>query len=240
MRLPRFFRFLLQILPVSSLLIIGAIAYPRAALGMTWRELSGSLHRTFNQSHTWDYQNILGLALTLIIFSLLMACFKLYNFRQQKGIENFYHERLRNKRAATLPNGQTQKRQWFRLKKRDWLLWFHFRGFSPLGESDYKQDRMVDIGGGGLSFTTDHKLEIGAIITFLLNIDGDEPLSVWGRVVRLMEKTATEPQRYFVAIQFAELPDADRQRLVAWIMQGQRDARQTTSTGISSAAIPSD
>lgn len=216
-------------LAVSILLIF---VYPHKAVGMTWRELSGSLHSTLNQRHPWDYQNIVGLALTLIIFLLLMACFRLYTSRQEKSVRQFYAQRRNQSRnnPDIIPNGQMQKRQWFRLKTRDWLRWFHFRGFSPLGDSDYKQDRMVDIGGGGLSFTTEQKLDIGAIITFLLDIGSGEPLSVWGRVVRVQAATKNQPQRYFVAIQFAELPESDRQRLVVWIMQGQRDALHTATS----------
>lgn len=238
---------LMRFMPYKPGLVVAVLlvfVFPQHTMGMTWRELSGSLHSTLNQRHPWDYQNILGLALTLIIFLLLMASFRLYTSRQEKGVRRFYDERRNKSRnnPDILPDGQMQKRQWFRLKTRDWLRWFHFRGFSPLGDSDYKQDRMVDIGGGGLSFTTEQQLDIGAIITFLLDVGSGEPLSVWGRVVRVQDATKNQPQRYFIAIQFAELPDADRQRLVVWIMQGQRDAKHATSAEKVStvASIPSD
>lgn len=219
-------RRLMQALFQVSLLVAGGIIYPLTTAGMTWRELSSSLHSTFNENTHWDYNNMVGPALTLIIFAFLMACFKLYTIRQKKGLQRVYDEPRRQNRldVSRLPDGQVQKRQWFRLQTRDWLKWFHFRGFSPLSESEYRQDHMVDIGGGGLSFTTEKKLDIGAVITFLLDVGSGDPLSVWGKVVRVQEKTDHEPQRYFIAIQFSQLRDTDRRRLVAWIMKGQRNA----------------
>ncbi len=229
---PRLIKHWRQSLAGLILAIMGGAIYPRSALGMTWRELSRSLHSTFSQRHPLDHENIVGLALILIVFGLLVAGFRLYACKQQKGIEKFYNDRRQKRQQQEmLPDGKTQKRKWFRLKTRDWLRWFQFSGFTPLTDSQYKRDRMVDIGGGGLRFTTEQKLELGAIITFLLDIGVDEPLSVWGRVVRVQEKSGDDPQQYFVAIQFAQLPDADRQRLVAWIMQGQRDALHIASPG---------
>ncbi|MGI6436324.1 MAG: flagellar brake protein [Syntrophomonadaceae bacterium] len=206
------------------------LMHPPIAQGITWDELSSSLHRTFHYRHPWDYENMIGLGLTLIIFGLLMAAFKIYTGLQQKGWQRFYNDYCHKRLlvgASTLPDGSPQKRQWFRLPTQAWLKWFHFRGFAPNHDHEYKQDRMVDIGGGGLSFTTEKKLDIGAVITFLLDVGSGEPLSVWGRVVRVQEKTPTEPQQYSIAIQFADLPNADRQRLLSWIMKGQRDAIQS-------------
>lgn len=216
-----------RVIELTGLWAVCFLAAPPTAQGITWEELSSSLHRTFHYRHPWNYENLIGLALTLIIFGLLMLTFKIYTRLQHKGWQRFYDYRRKHlERVSTLPDGRPQRRQWFRLPVQTWLKWFHFRGFAPSDDYEFRRDRMVDISGGGLSFTTDRKLDTGAIITFLLDVGDSEPLSVWGRVVRVQDKSPDEPWRYSIAIQFADLPNADQRRLLSWIMKGQRAAIQ--------------
>lgn len=192
---------------------------PTSAL--TWDQFSRSMHKGFTERQPIDWNNMIGILITMVIFILLMGLFHLYNKWQQRYLRTWYLEfrRKMKTKESRLPDGRPEKRKWFRLRNRSVFRWIAPHS----GDEQYHRDRMVDISGGGLSFTTAENLNVGTQMTFLLDIGDENRLPLNGYVVRVERGELGGDMRYFVAIQFDGVDENQRQRLVNWIIQGERD-----------------
>jgi hypothetical protein len=79
----------------------------------------------------------------------------------------------------------------------------------------------VDVSGGGMLLSGAERLELDAVIRFRLELDDELPIEGRARVIR-----ADGPERR--AVVFEEVEEADRQRLIRFIFDRQRDALART------------
>jgi len=82
----------------------------------------------------------------------------------------------------------------------------------------------VDVSGGGISLATGSPLPVGQHVdmTFLLPTRPEIRLDLLGRV-RLVEQLEEEMDAYKIGVEFVALSEIDRDRLVRYIFQKQRE-----------------
>jgi c-di-GMP-binding flagellar brake protein YcgR len=100
-----------------------------------------------------------------------------------------------------------------------------FQTVTKEGLSDSKQGTMLDISGGGTRFLTEEQVDNKALLYARLalpNGDLQTPL----RVCRVDKLEDTKPQRYCVSVEFYEIPERDRDRVVRIVFDIQRTLRK--------------
>lgn len=111
-----------------------------------------------------------------------------------------------------------QNRNWFRLTTRAEFKWIPIEQASQVRINRYKTDRLIDVSGGGMCFSTKEKLKSGDQIRILLSTGADEPLFLNGRVVRVSSDNAANK----ISVEFVGIRDGQRDKIVAWILARQR------------------
>jgi hypothetical protein len=83
-----------------------------------------------------------------------------------------------------------------------------------------------DISGTGMSVICDRALEPGQILkaSFMISRFPVIPLVLFGRVVRVIPVQEDGKQRYQVVMRFIDLEEEDREKIIAYTFQVQRDA----------------
>ena len=83
-----------------------------------------------------------------------------------------------------------------------------------------------DISGTGMSVICDKALEPGQILkaSFMISRFPVTPLVLFGRVVRVAPVQEDGKQRYQVVVRFIDLDEEDREKIIAYTFQVQRDA----------------
>ncbi|MCL5056452.1 MAG: PilZ domain-containing protein [Actinobacteria bacterium] len=187
-----------------------------------WNEVSKSINNSLSGNDVFSMKNILALFLTILIFFLVYQIFKMSWKREEKRS----YERRRS-RISLRPLAPQQKRYWFRLKTDSEFEWATAEEASKARKINYKKDRLVDLSGGGLCFITLEQLNAGDDIKLLLDIGRGKPLSLDGHVVRVDEITRQDNTMQKVSVQFGEIVEGERDRIVSLIMNRQRDSIQT-------------
>ena len=190
-----------------------------------WNEVSGSISNSLSGNEVFSIKNILALLLMILIFFLAYQLFKMFWKREEKRS----YER-RRQRVYLRPLAPQQKRYWFRLQTNSEFEWVTAEEASKARRIRYKKDRLVDISGGGLCFITSEKLNPGDDIKLLLDIGGGKPLYLDGHVVRVDELTGRDKTVNKVSVQFGELLEGERDRIITHIMNRQRDTMQIKKT----------
>lgn len=196
------------------LLLLTSIFTLPAQAEVTYRDVSRSISESFSGNRV----NVIGIVLTVLFFALVILIFHLSWLRKEKEIN-----RKRRTRVALRPKGQPHKRSWFRLKISAEFKWVLVGEASKTKEEQYNTGRLVDISGGGVSFITGQKLNPGDEIEFLLDTGRDKPMFINGRVLRMDEETGHNDAVYKVSVQFGNLTNGERDRIVSFIMRRQRD-----------------
>lgn len=198
---------------------------PVQAESMSWDSFSRALNNAFT-GNIMSRNNLIVLIITLIVVLALMLVFHLYWKREREQILN-HSKHISHSPSLPQPphNVRQQRRKWFRLRTDLLIKWIQSKRSTVVGEAHYRKDHLLDISGGGLSFKTSSFLSEGDDLTFLIDIGGKKPLTLKGRVLRVQEASAYN-QEYMVAIQFGDLLTGERDRLVSWIIKGQRAEMQ--------------
>ena len=98
--------------------------------------------------------------------------------------------------------------------------------YEPMGASGWTAEtNTLNISAGGFLLSEPEGLRLGEQMHFTIDLGGEEePLVVWGEAVR-------ETSGGALGIQFLQLSDKDRERLVRWVFARERLARQITRDG---------
>ncbi|MEM7465754.1 MAG: PilZ domain-containing protein [Pseudomonadota bacterium] len=83
------------------------------------------------------------------------------------------------------------------------------------------ETKLVDLSGGGMSFTADHRVESDArLIIDLVLLPSHDPMRVFGKIVHC--QPVLEDQ-YRLGVEFTEISNQDRERLVRHTLQRQAE-----------------
>jgi len=185
---------------------------------VTWHDVSRSMNSSFSGGQGFSMKNAIAL-LGILVFILVAVIFHLFWPREEK-------EKKDSNQISWRPLNQQQKRKWFRLPTSAEFEWIPAENAYIVKKSQYKKDRLVDISGGGLCFTTAEKLNSGDQIILLLNTGGGKNLILNGEVLRVEEETGQDKAINKVSVKFGNLLRGERDRIVSFIMNRQRDTIQ--------------
>jgi len=113
-----------------------------------------------------------------------------------------------------------QRRQNFRL---DSILNVKCRFYENLDDKDkieYKDAITKDISGGGLCLLTNEKPKSGWYFDGIIDIGGE--INFKGKVIRVNELINTGKYRYEVGIEFVDITEQERERVISFIFDAQR------------------
>ena len=208
------------------LLQIFVPVFPVQADVTNWNEFSSSLNQSFSGQHVLSQKNISALIISILVIALLSVVFYLYLQKEKKrqALSKQRYQEIRKARIAR--SSEQQKRRWFRLKTRAEFKWIPAPLGSEIDEKEYQTDRLLDISGGGLSFSTADIIEPGDEIAILLDVRGKNALSLKAEVVRIVKADNPEEELSTVSVQFTNLSNRDEDRLVSWIIERQRNTIQ--------------
>lgn len=215
---------------VISFLLVICMGYagPAYAAPDEWTEFARALNNSMGGNQLFTINSFIVLSMTIVIAVLLAALNHIYWKNRKEEIIEYEKRRLEHSEQPApqpQPTG-SQRRQWFRIKSSLLFKWIQSWRAAMAKENHYHKDQLVDIGGGGLSFTTKSALFPGDELHFQLDIGGKKPLNFKGKVLRVQNDGDTVQPTYFVAIQFSDLLSGERDRLVSWIIKGQREELQ--------------
>lgn len=202
-----------NILVVLTLLLTTVIfAWPVQAANRN--DALFDLKDTFN-SPVIDKINGVTLILIIITCIAIVMVFR-YNFSRDEKVQRAAREMYRERQRS---QSSDQKRNWFRLKTDAEFKWIAAHLADSARESQYNIDQLIDISGGGLSFSTFELLNPADEINMILPT-GFNPLCIEGRVIRAVPSD----DAFLVSVQFIGMLDGQRDKLVAWIQKTQRNA----------------
>lgn len=98
-----------------------------------------------------------------------------------------------------------------------------FRSVTRQGLSDSQKGDMIDLSGGGMRFLTAEPVENGAILIANLTLPSG-PIQTTARVCRI-EKDS-ESNKYSVSVDFYQIPERDRDRIIRCVFDLQRNMRK--------------
>ncbi|EGW38733.1 flagellar brake protein [Desulfosporosinus sp. OT] len=120
--------------------------------------------------------------------------------------------------VVELPNYVTkvQRRSFIRVPA---LFPVTFQTVTKEGLSDFYQATMLDLSGGGMRFLTEERVESKALLyTHLTLPNGD----LWTPVRVCRVNKTEDSKRYMVAVEFWELQERERDRIISCIFEIQR------------------
>lgn len=98
-----------------------------------------------------------------------------------------------------------------------------FRSVTRQGLSDAQKAEMLDLSGGGMRFQTNDPVEKSAILIANIALPSG-PIQTTARVCRV-EKDS-ESNKYSVSVDFYQIPERDRDRIIRCVFDLQRNARK--------------
>ncbi len=82
-----------------------------------------------------------------------------------------------------------------------------------------------DISGGGLLFGCDTQLNVGETLEATIFIGQNQTISAVGRIVRVVEQSALSKYRYSVGLEFTDIKESERDKIIKYIFNQQRELR---------------
>jgi len=181
-----------------------------------------NLKDTFNSPASQKFS--VNSFIVTLVFVLLLGLFFYYNSREQnvrRTSRKLNREKVRRQMNSNQQLASNQHdRKWFRIKTRAEFRWILADQAAKVKMNRYKIDHLIDISGGGMCFSTAEKLKLGDEIRIILSTGKGEPLLLNGKVTRVSENNAD----YNISVEFVGIRDGHRDRIVAWIIAGQRSA----------------
>lgn len=137
-------------------------------------------------------------------------------------------------------NSIVVSRKWNRvplleIKKPDSLIKIQRRGYMRLqiavdvrfrvaGEKvDFCEGVTVDVSGGGILLLTPSPIEANQMLEVELHLPGKEPLFCKARVLRLLEKGLKEGKVNKAALEFNDIAEGKRDKIISFIFEKQRE-----------------
>lgn len=224
----------------SSLFLQTFAGIVPAQTGVTdWSSFARSLNNTFDPSRAYTIQNAVLLVILILMLTLPLVLIRWYFSKEvQEQRQEYKQFRERRSLQKALQPVVEQQRNWFRLPIHLGLRWIPEAQASKTPERLYKKDKLCDISGGGLCFTTAAQLNPGEEIIILLEPVGIKPFRIHGQILRVEASLAPEipednyddleaptpiPEPFEVAVEFVRMSLGEQERLISWIAQGQRD-----------------
>lgn len=95
-----------------------------------------------------------------------------------------------------------------------------------MGDEDRLVGQGLNISGAGMSVICDKALEVGQILkaSFMISRFPVIPLVLFGQVVRIIPVQDAGKQRCQVVVSFIDMGEEDREKIIAYTFQAQRDA----------------
>ncbi|MEN6389937.1 MAG: PilZ domain-containing protein [Syntrophomonas sp.] len=215
---------------IAGWLFICSFGYtaPAYAAPAEWTEFARALNNSMGGHQVFTRNTFIVLAIIIVVTIVLFIMNRIYWRNRKEEIAQYEKRRLEHieQPARPKPSTSNQRRQWFRIKTNLLIKWIQSLRASTVKETQYNRDQLVDISGGGLSFTTHSALSPDDELNFQLDIGSKKPLNLKGKVLRVQDDGDTVQPTYFVAIQFSDLLSGERDRLVSWILKGQREELQ--------------
>jgi len=198
-------------------------------LGVSFNELSNSLNSNFTETQVFGLSERTLFIIVVITIIALIVFFAWYADQEKKAQRRSYElYQERKKMASSASSGAQQDRKWFRLRTKAPFRWITSEELAKkVKEKNYHQDHLVDISGDGLCFSTALSLNIDDDLRFFLDGGDGELLSMNGHVVRIVDKTEDDKPMFDISVKFNYLLPGERDKIVAWILQRQRDGMQT-------------
>lgn len=211
-----------------SAIILFLLFLQSHVVAITWDEFSSTMNQSFSEYDVFSLGNIFRLFGVLLLFSLLIWFLKANWSREEKEYKQSYKhhvEKLRSKKAVTLASGEAQKRNWFRLRLDTDFEWLPSHEADQSKRKSFKQDRLVDLSGGGFCFHSKEKLNINDEINFFLNVGEKEPLYLNGIVARVRKEEQGSEVNYLIGVEFKDIKETERDKIVNWTICYQRELR---------------
>ncbi|HWP97743.1 MAG TPA: PilZ domain-containing protein [Syntrophomonadaceae bacterium] len=204
-----------------------------------WSSFARSLNNTFDPSRAYTVKNAVLLVLLIVMLAIPVLLIRWYFSKEVQEQRQDYKRFLerRNQQKSLQPTSE-QQRNWFRLPIRLDFKWIPAAQASTTLERLYNHDKLCDISGGGLCFTTAAQLDPGEEIIVLLEPIGSKPFKINAQIRRIETSRVPQnpdhnyddedaytpfPEPFDVAVQFIGISLGEQERLLSWIAQGQRD-----------------
>lgn len=186
-------------------------------------DLLFDLQDTFN-SPAADKVNGWLILIVLLACAVMLLVFYFGSSQRKKELQTSREMHLETIRNQKSPN---QKRNWFRLTTNEKFEWVPIDEYFDETTSEYIKDHLIDISGGGLSFSTHTVIKAGQAINFLLSLGQKTPLPLKGKVIRVTNDDGVN----IVSVQFVNIRDGQRDRIVSWILDNQRNVIREENLG---------
>lgn len=91
----------------------------------------------------------------------------------------------------------------------------------------FQTGRTLDISGGGLRLFTNHSLEQEQKLFIKLKLLKDDEIEIKGKVIRLLDiDEETKKKRFIYGIEFIDINERDRDKIISFIFEKQRQLRR--------------
>ncbi|HEX3011071.1 MAG TPA: flagellar brake domain-containing protein [Syntrophomonadaceae bacterium] len=90
-------------------------------------------------------------------------------------------------------------------------------------EADFQKGETVDISGGGALFLTEEPVEEGQILEVELCLPNRKPFFCRAKVIRILEKARKRGDKNKVAVEYYEILEGKRDKIVNFIFEKQRE-----------------
>jgi len=118
-----------------------------------------------------------------------------------------------------------QRRNFFRLNL---SLPVKYREYDPTltknkedEQGEYKESTTIDVSGGGISLTTDEKLETDKVIEGRLTLPNHKEIVFIGKIVRSERFFEINPDKYKTAIKFSSIDNMNKESLIRYLHKEQ-------------------
>ncbi|NLK51760.1 MAG: hypothetical protein GX295_04855 [Syntrophomonadaceae bacterium] len=149
-----------------------------------------------------------------------------------------FHTRILSRVRTPLPIMIVEKREEAeRWQRRSWVrveitLPIHFRPWKAVRGNDeaeevpYIEAETIDLSGGGILFTTNEKLQEGDYLDLLIDLPEIGPFKMKVRISRIQPAPPTAKKSYMVGVEFLNMREAKRDRIVKVVFDRQRELIQ--------------
>lgn len=134
--------------------------------------------------------------------------------KKRRQARQDYQEKRRIQMASS-----HQKRKWFRVKIGAEILWEPVKKEDYLEEEEFQKDKLIDVSGGGLCFSTTAQLKADDKIRLLLPLNKKQSIPLNGQVVRVTENGAAN----LISIKFLDIRDSQRDKIISALISIQRN-----------------
>lgn len=188
-------------------------------MGLDYSSFSDTLNRGMSGQYNRNYG---GLFILFGILAVVLACYVLLRAVLPDA------NAKKAKKSTDAPPAP-QNRSFVRL---DVDLPFQYIWLSDEDDSEleYQSARTVDISGGGFGFGSDNDIKTGQRLRVSIPLPGGPQLDLVGQVVRILNRSDNYGNNHIVAVEFVNIREGERERIVNWIFKYQRETIEEKNT----------